>query len=154
MASKRSMKEDTVEDLSKKIKLEQKMILYNIVKEYPNIDIEDHEIKKFILIFHILLKTLLNNDKLKEIKALDTEDGVRDTILLVVTKLINLLKGNIDSLKLPKLIKSRLKKLQSILLLTNNIDGLNKNGSKNGSRSKKATATTSETVETRSASST
>ena len=76
MASKRSMKEDTVENLSKKIKPEQKMILDNIVKEYPDIDMEDHEIRKVILIFPILLKTSLNNNKLEEIKALDIEDDV------------------------------------------------------------------------------
>ena len=70
------MKEDTVENLSKKIKPEQKMILDNIVKEYPDIDMEDHEIRKVILIFPILLKTSLNNNKLEEIKALDIEDDV------------------------------------------------------------------------------
>ena len=44
MASKRSMKEGTVEDLAKKIKLEQKRISEKINKDYPDMDITDHEI--------------------------------------------------------------------------------------------------------------
>ena len=65
-------------------------------------DITDHEINKFISIFHTLLKTSLNKDKFLERLAVDTEDGLQDTILLIVTKLIKLLKGNIDSLNLQK----------------------------------------------------
>ena len=63
-------------------------------------DTTDHAINKFILIFQTLLKTLLNEDKFSEILAVDTEDGVEDTILLIVAKLMSLLKGNIDSLNL------------------------------------------------------
>ena len=37
-------------------------------------DITDYEINKFILIFHTLLKTSLNEDKFSEILAVDTED--------------------------------------------------------------------------------
>ena len=103
MASKRSMKENTVENLSKKIKLEQKIISEKIGKDFPDMDIHEHETNKFILIFHTLLNTL-NDDKLSEVKALDAEDGVQDTILLIVSKLLTLLKGNIDLLKLPEII--------------------------------------------------
>ena len=68
-------------------------------------DIADHEINKFILILHTLLKTSLNKNKFSEILAVDTEDGVQDTILSIVTKLLNLLKENIDSLYLQKKLK-------------------------------------------------
>ena len=51
MSSKRNLEEDTVERLSKKIKVEQKLISDNITKNYPDIDITEHEIKKFVLIF-------------------------------------------------------------------------------------------------------
>ena len=71
------------------------------------------------------------------VKAPDAEDAVQGTILLIVSKLLTLLKGNIDSLKLPEVIKKRLKKLQGILFLTNIFeDGSNKLGSKNSGRSK------------------
>ena len=105
MASKRGMKEDTVEDLAKKIKLEQKKISEKTNKDYPDMDITDHEINKFILISHTLLKTSLNKDKFSDILAVGTEDGVQDTIILIVTKLFNLLKGNIDSSNLSKKLK-------------------------------------------------
>ena len=139
MSSKRNLEEDTVEGLSKKTKVEQKVISDNITKNYPDIDITEHEIKKFVLIFHLLLMTSLNDDELTELKALDTEDGVEDTILLIVTKLLSLLKENIKTLKLPKLIKIGLKKLKSILFLTSN-DGTYKDDIKDSMRSEKKTA--------------
>ena len=80
------MKEDTVENLVKKINLEQKKISEKINKDYPDMDITDHKINKSILIFHTLLKTSLNDDKFLEILAVDTEDGVQDTISLIVTQ--------------------------------------------------------------------
>ena len=80
------MKEDTVENLVKKINLEQKKISEKINKDYPDMNITDHEINKSILIFHTLLKTSLNDDKFFEILAVDTEDGVQDTISLIVTQ--------------------------------------------------------------------
>ena len=129
MASKRSMKEDTIENLAKKIMLKEKKISEKINKDYPDMDIRGHEINKFILTFHTLLKTSLSKDKFSEILAVDTEHGVQDTILLIVTKLLNLLKGNIDSLNLPKKIKNGLKKLKSILFLTNKANGEDKDGS-------------------------
>ena len=99
------MKENTVENSSKKIKLEQKLISEKIDKDFPDMDIQEHEINKFILIFHTLLNTSLKDNKLSEVKALDAEDSVQDTILLIVSKLITHLKGNINSLKLPAIIK-------------------------------------------------
>ena len=99
------MKENTVENSSKKIKLEQKLISEKIDKDFPDMDIQEHEINKFILMFHTLLNTSLKDNKLSEVKALDAEDSVQDTILLIVSKLITHLKGNINSLKLPEIIK-------------------------------------------------
>ena len=99
------MKENTVENSSKKIKLEQKLISEKIDKDFPDMDIQEHEINKFILIFHTLLNTSLKDNKLSEVKALDAEDSVQDTTLLIVSKLLTHLKGNISSLKLPEIIK-------------------------------------------------
>ena len=118
MASKRSRKQETAETISKKIKLKQKLISESISKNYPDNDITNHEVNKFILIFNLLLETL-NKGRLLEVKAQDSEDGpIENTIILVVTKLISVLKGNIESLKLPKIIKIRLKKLKIYLFLT------------------------------------
>ena len=145
MSSKRNLEEDTVAGLLKKIKVEQKLISDNITKNYPDIDITEHEIKKFVLIFYLLLMTSSNDDELTELKALDTEDGVQDTILLIVTKLLSHLKGNIETLKLPKLIKTELKKLKSILFLMSN-DGTHKDDIKDSIRSEKKTASATTTT--------
>ena len=118
MASKRSRKQETAETISKKIKLKQKLISESISKNYPDNDITNHEVNKFILIFNLLLETL-NKGRLLEVKAQDSEDGpIENTIILVVTKLISVLKGNVESLKLTKIIKIRLKKLKIYLFLT------------------------------------
>ena len=119
MASKRSRKQENPETISKKIKLEQQLISESISKNYPDIDITDHEVNKFLLIFNLLLETSLNEERLLEVKTQDSIDGsTEDTIILVVTKLISILKGNVESLKLPKIIKIRLKKLKIYLFLT------------------------------------
>ena len=140
MSSKRNLEEDTVERLSKKIKVEQKLISDNITKNYPDIDITEHEIKTFVLIFYSS-----NYDELTELKALDTKDGVQDTILLIVTKLLSHLKGNNETLKLQKLIKTELKKLKSILFLMSN-DGTHKDDIKDSIRSEKKTASATTTT--------
>ena len=145
MSSKRNLEEDTVEGLSKKIKVEQKLNSDNITKNHPDIDITEHEIKKFVLIFHLLLMTSLNDDELTELKALDTEDGVQDTILLIVMKVLSLLKGNIETLKFPKLIKIGLKKLESILFLTSN-GSTYKDDIEDSIRSQKKTASATTTI--------
>ena len=51
-------------------------------------------------------------------EALDnTDDSASDTILKIVLKLSELLKNNIDSLKLPKIFKIPLKKIKSLFNL-------------------------------------
>ena len=74
------MKENTVENLAKQIKLEQKLISEKIGKDFPDVDIHEYKINKFILIFYTLLKTSLKDYKLSELKALNAEDDVQDTI--------------------------------------------------------------------------
>ena len=135
MASKRSGKQETAETISEKNKLEQKLISESISKNYPDIDITDHEVNKFLLIFNFLLETSLNEERLLETKTQDSEDGpIEDTIILVVTKLIPIFKGNVESLKLPKIIEIGLKKLKTYLFFN---DGQSKNDRENGVRQKK-----------------
>ena len=86
MASKRSRKQETTETISKKIKFEQKLISESISKNYPDIDITDHEVNKFLLIFNLLLETSLNEEGLLKVKTQDSEDGrTEDTIILLIT---------------------------------------------------------------------
>ena len=74
------MKENTMENLPKQIRLEQTLTSEKIGKDFPDMDIHEHKINKFILIFHTLLNKSLKNYKLSELKALDAEDSVQDTI--------------------------------------------------------------------------
>ena len=55
--------------LAKRIRLEHILISEKINKNYPDIDISQHEINKFLLIFSTLLETL--NDATK---STDSED--------------------------------------------------------------------------------
>ena len=71
--------------------------------------------RKFLLIFHTLVRTINSNEPQEE------SDGfVTDTILQVVNVIVGLLKNNIDSLNLPAVLKSTLQKLKS--LFTKNSD--------------------------------
>ena len=77
----------------KKKKVEQKLISDIIEERYPHLDIPDHKINKFILIFNTILETYFDQENLEEI---DSEDGKTDTILLVIKAVFNLIKGNIE----------------------------------------------------------
>ena len=129
MSSKRDL--DSSDDepfLAKKIKLEHKLISEKISKNHPDIDISDHEVSKFLLIFN----TLLENSLAEETESTDAEGGVQDVILMVGIGLLKLLKGNIESLKLPPVLKTALKRLKSFLFLINTkTDGADKNNSEN-----------------------
>ena len=52
-------------DSSKKIKLEHKLMSVTISSKQPEIDIDDHEIQKFLLILNLLLEAELNRKTLK-----------------------------------------------------------------------------------------
>ena len=93
--------------LRKKIKLEKELILDKLKDIHEEIDVNEHEVEKFLLIFHILMETVNSEE------VLDNTDGiVTDTILKIVLKLSELLKNNIDSLKLPDIFKIALKKIK------------------------------------------
>ena len=98
--------------LRKKIKLENELTLDKLKKIHEEIDINEQKVKKFLLIFHSLMET--GNSK----EVLDNTDGVvTDTILKIVLKLSELLKNNIDSLKLPEIFNIALKKINSLFNL-------------------------------------
>ena len=67
-------------------------------------DIDDHEIQMFFLIFSLLIEA--ESDKISNGK--DAEDGIPDILIAIAAKLLQIL--HIDSLKSPDIIKSALKK--------------------------------------------
>ena len=95
--------------LRKKIKLENDIIIDKIKEHYEDIDISEHEVHKFLLIFHTLMEAINSEENLEE------ADGViTDTFALIISKLSDLLRQNIDSLKLPAILKSALKKVKNL----------------------------------------
>ena len=67
--------------------------------------------QKFLFIFNLLLEAESNKENTK-----DSEYGIHDILIIVATKLLELLHNNIDSLKLPKVIKDVLRKLKSFIV--------------------------------------
>ena len=76
----------------KKIKLENQFIWDKIKDVNNELDINQHEVEKFLLILHILMENVNSEE------SLDSTD-VSDLILTIVLKITELLKKNIDSLK-------------------------------------------------------
>ena len=98
--------DDSENQLRKKIKLENQKILDKIKEIEEDIDISEHEVHKFLLIFHTLVETV-NSEQPKE----ETDGFVTDSILQIVNTIAGLLRNNIDSPNIPAVLKSALKKL-------------------------------------------
>ena len=103
--------DDSENQLRKKIKLENQKILEKIKEINEDIDISEHEVHKFLLIFHTLVETI-NSEKAQE----ETDRFVTDAIVQIVNITAGLLKNNIDSLNVPAVLKSALKKLKSLFI--------------------------------------
>ena len=102
MTSKRSLViSENETDFSKKIKLEYKLISVIINNKHLEIDIDDHEIQKFLLIFNLLVEAELNEENVG-----DSEDGIPNIVVTIATKLLELLHNNIDSLSYQKLSRT------------------------------------------------
>ena len=114
---------------SKQIKLKHKLISVTISNKHPEINVDDPEIQKFLLIFNLLLEVELNKENTE-----DSEDRTPDILITIATKLLGLLHNNIDSLKLPKTIKDVLKKIKSFILRGKK-DGENQNDNENSAGS-------------------
>ena len=99
--------DDSGDQLRKKIKLENLKIVEKIKEIDANIDISEHEVHKFLLIFHILAETTNSQESHEE-----TDGLVTDTIVQIVNIIAGLLKNNIDNLNLPAVLKSALKKIK------------------------------------------
>ena len=103
--------DDSENQLRKKIKSENQKILHKIKEIGEDIDISEHEVHKFLLIFHTLVETV-NSEQPQE----ETDGFVTDAILQIVNTIAGLLKNNIDSLNIPAVLKSALKKLKSLFI--------------------------------------
>ena len=103
--------DDSKNQLPKKIKLENQKILVKIKEMNDYFDISEHEIHKFLLIFHTLVETINSQEGREE-----TGEFMTNTILQIVNIIAGLLKNNIDSLNIPAVLKSALKKLKSLFI--------------------------------------
>ena len=118
--SKRTIEETTTtefsfdnsnEQLRKKIKLLNDNIIETVREIDEENDINEYEVHKFLLIFHSLFEKLTSEETFEE-----TDGILKDTILVVCNIIAGLLKNNIDSLKLPAILKTTLKKLKNLLV--------------------------------------
>ena len=76
----------------------------------------------------------------------DDTDGIPDTILKIALKLTELLKNNIDSLKIPEILKLALKRLRNLFL--NKKDGENDAESKSRLQPEETNSSTSDSQTT------
>ena len=121
--SKRSIEEtdttefsfdDSNEQLRKKIKLPNDNINERIKEIDEEIDINEHEVSKFLLIFHSLFEIATAEEIFEE-----TEGIFNDTILAVCNIIAGLLKINIGNLKLPAILNTVLKKIKNLFVGAN-----------------------------------
>ena len=96
--------DDSKNQLRKKIKLENQKILDEIKEIEEDIDISEHEVHRFLLLFHTLIETI-NSEQPQE----ETDGFVTDAILQIVNTIAGLLRNSIDSLNMPAVLKSALK---------------------------------------------
>ena len=77
-----------------------------------DIDINEYEVQKFLLIFHTLFEVVTSE------QTEETDGFLNDAILAIVNVIAGLLKNNVESLNLPTILKTALKKLQSLFIKT------------------------------------
>ena len=103
--------DDSGDQFRKKFKLENQKIVEKIKEIDENIDISEHEVHKFLIIFHILTETINSQESHEE-----TDGFVTDTIVQIVNIIAGILKNNIDALNLPTILKRASKKLKCLFI--------------------------------------
>ena len=107
--------EDYNENLKKKIKLLNDKFAKDILDLEENLNLDNHEVSKFLLIFARLTKTMTSEE---DSQQNDETDGiVSDTISIICNLITDLLKNNIDQLSVPAPVKTSLKILKRIFKL-------------------------------------
>ena len=89
--------------------MQNQKIIEKVEEINEEIDINEHEVEKFLLIFHSLFEIVTSEQAVEE-----TDGFLNDTILTVVKIIADLLKNNIENVKLPVVLKTALKKLKSL----------------------------------------
>ena len=96
--------------LKKEIKLEHVKMISKTKETNEEIDISEHEVYKFLLIFHTLIETV-NSVETEE----ETDGLVADAILQIVNLIARLLKSNIVTLNSPCSTKKCLKVIENFI---------------------------------------
>ena len=104
--------DDPSASLRKKIKFEHDFIISRAKSVNENLDLTDHEVNKFLIIFHTLLETIDINSEISELE--ETDGIVTDIILQIVLKISSLIRQNVDSLPLPQILKDALKVIKEL----------------------------------------
>ena len=106
--------DDSSADFRKKIEIEHDCIIRKTKKIKKEIDLTEHEINKFVLIFDSLFNIISEtNEKFTE-KFTEKEeiDGVVDDIIIkIALKIADLIKQNVDPLPLPNILKNVFKRI-------------------------------------------
>ena len=102
-------------NLKKRIKVLNEQITDKILEFDENLEVDEYEVSKFLLIFARLAKTLTSNENPEQ--ADETDGLVSDTISIICNLITDLLKNNIDQLSIPKPVKTSLKILKRIFKL-------------------------------------
>ena len=76
---------DPSSNLRKKIKVEHDFIISRAKRINKNLDLTDHEVNKFLIIFHTLLETIDLNSEISE--GEETDGIVTDITLQIVLKI-------------------------------------------------------------------
>ena len=96
--------------LRKKMKTEHEYIVSKTKKLNQNINLTEHEVNKFLIIFHTLLETVdLDSDFTEE-----TDGVITDIIIKIVIKISELIRQNVDTLPLPNILKDALKVIKEL----------------------------------------
>ena len=104
--------DDSSADFRKKIEIEHDCILRKTKKIKKEIDLTEHEINKFLLIFDSLFNIISENSK--KFTEKEEVDGVVDDIIKIAVKIADLIKQKVDSLPLPNIVKNVLKFLKEL----------------------------------------
>ena len=107
--------EDYNKNLNKKVKILNDKIANEILDLEENVEVDNHEVSKFLLIFAQLTKTMTSE---RDSEQDDETDGiVSDTVSIICNLITDLLKNNIDQLSIPAPVKTSLKILKRIFKL-------------------------------------
>ena len=96
-------------NLRKKIKLEHNYIIKRTKRVNEDLDLTDHEVNKFLLIFYTLLDRVESENELEE-----TDGIITDIILQVVLKISSFIRQNVETLPLPSILKNALKVIKEL----------------------------------------